>query len=202
MFEEQVSWAADGESTSSSRRPSRTSARRRSLDVIKQAAFRAVVTLTAHQSEETRTAPVRGGASSWKRRAPMSSASTAVRARDHAAAAPEIREAVSVHVAALPVPYRTHEEEPTFQSLRDTNGAELPGGMPFPTALDPFTCNRYEIAQFARDANDLGVGYIGLCCGAAPHHLRSLAEAPAGHPPRAASRPTCRSTPTSEPTRA
>ena len=78
----------------------------------------------------------------------------------------EIREAVSVHVAA-PVPYRTHEEEPTFQSLRDTNGAELPGGMPFPTALDPFTCNRYEIAQFARDANDLGVGYIGLCCGAA-----------------------------------
>ena len=27
----------------------------------------------------------------------------------------------------------------------------LPGGRPFPTALDPFTCNRYEIADFARD---------------------------------------------------
>ena len=95
----------------------------------------------------------------------------------------EIREAVSVHVAALPVPYRTHDDEPTFQSLRDTNGAELPDGMPFPTALDPFTCNRYEIAQFARDANELGVRYIGLCCGAGPHHLRSLAEALGRTPP-------------------
>jgi len=49
----------------------------------------------------------------------------------------EIRDAVSCHVAALPVPYRTHEHEPTFQSLRDPEA--LPGQMPFPTALDPFT---------------------------------------------------------------
>ena len=30
-----------------------------------------------------------------------------------------VREAVSCHVAALPVPYRTTEAEPTFQTLRD-----------------------------------------------------------------------------------
>jgi betaine-homocysteine S-methyltransferase len=95
----------------------------------------------------------------------------------------EIREAVSCHVAALPVPYRTHEHEPTFQSLRDPKYGALPGGMPFPTALDPFTCNRYEIAEFARAAQQSGAGYLGLCCGGAPHLVRSLAEALGRTPP-------------------
>jgi betaine-homocysteine S-methyltransferase len=55
--------------------------------------------------------------------------------------------------------------------------------MPFPTALDPFTCNRYEIADFTRTARDLGVSYFGVCCGAAPHHIRSMAEALGRRPP-------------------
>ena len=84
-----------------------------------------------------------------------------------------IRSAVSCHVAGLPVPYRTHDEQPTFQSLRDP---EL-DGQPFPTALDPFTCNRYELAEFGAAAFELGVRYLGVCCGAGPHHIRSLAEA-------------------------
>ena len=53
----------------------------------------------------------------------------------------------------------------------------LPEGKSFPTALDPFTCTRYEIAEFTRAAADLGVRYLGVCCGAAPHHIRSMAEA-------------------------
>ena len=44
-------------------------------------------------------------------------------------------------------------------------------------------CNRYEIAEFAQEAHELGVGYIGLCCGAGPHHVRSLAEALGRTPP-------------------
>jgi betaine-homocysteine S-methyltransferase len=67
--------------------------------------------------------------------------------------------------------------------LREADGRLLPGGMPFPTALEPFMCNRYEIAEFARTAADLGVRYVGLCCGGAPHHLRSLAEALGRRPP-------------------
>ena len=51
------------------------------------------------------------------------------------------------HVAALPVPYRTTPSEPTFQSLRDPDCDCIPAGAPFPMALDPFTCNRYEIAD-------------------------------------------------------
>ena len=90
---------------------------------------------------------------------------------------------VDCHVAALPVPYRTHADEPTFQSLRDPGCDCLPDEMPFPTALDPFTCNRFEIADFTKKAQDLGVSYFGVCCGGAPHHVRAIAEALGRTPP-------------------
>lgn len=91
--------------------------------------------------------------------------------------------AMDVPVAALPVPYRTTSEQPTFQSLHDPYWSELPNGLPFPSALDPFTCNRYEIADFTERACAAGVRYFGLCCGAAPHHVRSMAEALGRIPP-------------------
>jgi len=94
-----------------------------------------------------------------------------------------IRAAVSCHVAALPVPYRTTDAEPTFQSLRDPGYSDFPNGIPFPVALDPFTCNRYEIGDFAREAYEMGVSYIGVCCGAGPHHIRGVAEALGRTPP-------------------
>ena len=86
-----------------------------------------------------------------------------------------IRAAVGTPVAALPVPYRTHAAEASFQSLD--------GGRAFPVALDPHTCDRYEVAEFARAALELGVEYLGLCCGAAPHHVRAMAEAMGRRPP-------------------
>ena len=94
-----------------------------------------------------------------------------------------ICEAVECPVAALPVTYRTKHSEPTFQSLRDTACNCIPDDQPFPVALDPFTCNRYEIQEFTRAARYLGVTYFGLCCGAAPHHVRSMAEALGRQPP-------------------
>ena len=84
-----------------------------------------------------------------------------------------IRAAVDIPIAALPVPYRTHAHEPTFQSLRDPAATE----RPFPTGLDPFSCSRYDVGDFAREALEIGVDYLGLCCGAAPHHIRAMAEA-------------------------
>lgn len=94
----------------------------------------------------------------------------------------EIRQAVSCHVAALPVPYRTTAAEPTFQTLTDSACGCIPNGRPFPVALDPFTCNRYELAAFGKAALDLGVHYIGVCCGAGPHHIRAVAEAVGKNP--------------------
>ena len=91
--------------------------------------------------------------------------------------AARIRKAVSCHVAALPVPYRTRPEEPTFQSLTDPDGGDLPGDRPFPTALDPFVCNRYEMASFAKAARSMNIRYLGGCCGSGPHHIRAMAEA-------------------------
>jgi betaine-homocysteine S-methyltransferase len=89
-----------------------------------------------------------------------------------------IVEAVDVPVAALPVPYRTTPASPTFQSLTDASGARA-----FPTALDPFTCARSEVADFTRAALELGVTYLGLCCGAGPHHVRAMAEVVGRTPP-------------------
>ena len=83
-----------------------------------------------------------------------------------------IRASVSCSVAAQPVPYRTKPEQPTFQSLRGADGARV-----FPLALDPFVCTRFDLADFATSARDLGVNYIGVCCGGAPHHVRAMAEA-------------------------
>ena len=81
------------------------------------------------------------------------------------------------------MPYRTSESEPSFQSLRDTHWHCDWGSRPFPVALDPFTCNRFEIAEFGRDAIALDIRYLGVCCGAGPHHIRALAEAVGKRPP-------------------
>jgi betaine-homocysteine S-methyltransferase len=82
-----------------------------------------------------------------------------------------IRAAVDCHVAAQPVPYRTTPEEFSFTTLHGHDGARA-----FPIALDPFVLTRFEMADFAATARDAGVGYIGICCGGAPHHVRAMAE--------------------------
>jgi len=84
----------------------------------------------------------------------------------------KIRANTDAYLAALPVPYRTTDAEPNFVALRDINEERA-----FPIGLDPFTCTRFEMADFAIQARDLGVRYIGICCGAAPHHVRAMAEA-------------------------
>jgi betaine-homocysteine S-methyltransferase len=90
----------------------------------------------------------------------------------------EVRREVRGFLAAQPVPYRTTPAQPTFQSLQE------PGkGCAFPLALDPFTHTRDEMARFAVQAAEVGVNYIGICCGGAPHHVRSMAEALGRKPP-------------------
>ncbi|MDC0231862.1 homocysteine S-methyltransferase family protein [Pelagibacteraceae bacterium] len=91
----------------------------------------------------------------------------------------EIRKALKCHVAALPINLRTTEEHPTFFNLPDNNGCTChsPYKTAFPTALDPMQCNRYEIGKFAKEAFDLGVNYLGVCCLANPMLIRQVAEA-------------------------
>ena len=91
----------------------------------------------------------------------------------------EIRKSLKCHVAALPINFRTTKEHPTFFNLPDNNGCSChtPHKTPFPTALDPMQCNRYEIGKFAKEAFDLGINYLGVCCGANPMLIREVAEA-------------------------
>ena len=78
--------------------------------------------------------------------------------------------------AADPLP--DHAEEPTFFNLSDDRASvPSPHGRTFPTALDPLFTNRYEIGAFAKEAYDLGINYLGVCCGASPMLIRETAEA-------------------------
>jgi betaine-homocysteine S-methyltransferase len=92
----------------------------------------------------------------------------------------EIRAAVKCHVAGLPVPYRTTPAQPSFMSLTDPCCGNQ---RAFPVGLDPFVTTRAEIHAFGHEAYAAGIRYLGVCCGAGPHHIRALAEGLGRHPP-------------------
>jgi betaine-homocysteine S-methyltransferase len=182
MFDEQVGWAADagvdfviGETFQFAGEGLLA------LEAIRAAGLPAVITLAIHRDGLTRE-----GWSPEEACRRLADAGAAVVGlncirgpRTMLPLLQAIRDAVDTPIAALPVPYRTHEHEPTFQSLRDPEADD----RPFPTGLDPFTCTRYDVAAFAREALAIGVEYLGLCCGAAPHHIRAMAEALGRRPP-------------------
>ena len=186
MFDEQIGWAADaGVDFVVAETYSHGGEALIGLAAIKAAKLPAVVTLAIHNKGVTREGwdPVEackrledGGADVVGLNCSRGPATMLPLLR-------RIRKAVKCHVAALPVPYRTTPKEPTFQTLNDRACGCIPNDHPFPVALDPFTCNRYEIAEFGKAAYKLGVRYLGVCCGAGPHHIRALAEALGRHPP-------------------
>ncbi len=186
MFSEQVGWAAEaGVDFVIGETYSYASEALIALEVIQQAELPAVITLAIHRDPETREGW--SPAEACRRLADAGADVVGLNCiRGPATLLPllaDVVAAVDVPVAALPVPYRTTAEEPSFQSLRDPVYDAYPGDRPFPTALDPFMCTRYEIADFTRAARDLGVSYFGVCCGAGPHHIRSMAEALDRTPP-------------------
>jgi betaine-homocysteine S-methyltransferase len=186
MFEEQVGWAVEaGVDFVIAETISWLGEALVATEVIRETGLPAVVTLAAHSDPDMRDGVTPADAC---RRLEEAGADVVGLncTRGPGTLLPllaQVREAVSIPVAGLPVPYRTTEDQPSFQSLEDPGASELPAGRPFPTALDPFTCNRYEIADFTRAATELGVSYLGVCCGAAPHHIRAMAEALGRTPP-------------------
>jgi betaine-homocysteine S-methyltransferase len=174
MYEEQVGWAADGQvDFVIAETLDYVGEALIALDVIKAAGLPAVITfgsvrdgtkdgydfVTACQLLADRGADVVGMNCSRGPRTML----PVIR---------DIRQAVAGYVAAQPVAYRTTPAEPSFQVLKEAGGQRA-----FPIALDPFQATRFEMADFAEQAQDTGVNYIGTCCGAAPHHVRAMAEA-------------------------
>jgi betaine-homocysteine S-methyltransferase len=187
MFAEQVAWAAEaGVDFVIAETIAWLGEALVATEVIKEAGLPAVVTITAHRDADTRdgVSPVEACRRLEAAGADVVGLNCSRGPETMLPLLEEIRAAVSVPVAGLPVPYRTTHEHPSFQSLQDPVTAEAaPGARPFPTALDPFTCTRYEIADFTRRAQEIGVDYLGVCCGAAAHHIRSMAEALGRTPP-------------------
>lgn len=46
----------------------------------------------------------------------------------------------------------------------------------FPFGLEPRICTRWDMHKYAREAWELGVRYIGGCCGFEAYHIRAVAE--------------------------
>jgi len=71
-----------------------------------------------------------------------------------------------VFLMAQPVIYHTPDAGP--QGFID-----LPE---FPFGLEPRVATRWEIQNWARASYDMGMRYIGGCCGFLPYHIRAIAE--------------------------
>jgi betaine-homocysteine S-methyltransferase len=78
----------------------------------------------------------------------------------------QMREAVSGFIACQPTAYRTPGDKPDFTSLPE-----------FPFGLDPLQLTREEMGKYAAQARDIGVNYIGSCCGSVAIHVREMARA-------------------------
>jgi betaine-homocysteine S-methyltransferase len=77
----------------------------------------------------------------------------------------EVVEAVSCYTACQPVAYHTPEEQANFTALPQ-----------FPTALTPLQLSRQEMGEYAAQARDMGINYIGSCCGSVAEHVREMAR--------------------------
>jgi len=77
----------------------------------------------------------------------------------------KMRKAVSGYLACQPVGYHTPKDKPDFTSLPE-----------FPFALDPLQLTRKEMGDYAKNARDLGINYIGSCCGSVAIHVREMAR--------------------------
>ena len=77
----------------------------------------------------------------------------------------KMRKAVSGYLACQPVGYHTPKDKPDFTSLPE-----------FPYSLDPLQLTRREMANYAIQARDMGINYIGACCGTVAMHIREMAR--------------------------
>jgi betaine-homocysteine S-methyltransferase len=182
-FEEQVGWAAEaGVDFVIAETFSWAGEAMLALEAIKAAGLAAVVTFAVHREGTLRDVadPVEACRQAEQAGADVVGLNCIRGPQTMLPLLAPIAAAVSCPVAALPVPYRTTDAEPSMQSLRDPVRG---GAQAFPTALEPFTCTRHEMTDFTAAALAAGVTYLGICCGAGPQHIRAMAEAAGKTPP-------------------
>ena len=203
MFDEQVGWAAEaGVDLIIAETISWVDEALIALESIRAAGLPAVVTMAMHQADTTRD----GYSVAEACRALAGAGADVVGlncGRGPATMLPliaEIVEAVDVPVAALPVPYRTTAEQPTFQSLAIPPTTAIPPGSRSP----PASTHSPALATSSPTSPAVPASSAPAtsASAAAPDHTTS---APSPRRSAARRRPagtprTCPSTPTSAPT--
>lgn len=73
---------------------------------------------------------------------------------------------LNVHLMTQPLGYLTPDaKKQGFIDLKE-----------FPFALEPRVCTRWDMHRYAREAYEMGIRFIGGCCGFEPYHIRALSE--------------------------
>jgi len=142
------------------------------LEEINKVGLPAVVTLSLHQSTATKEGvDIISALKQLKQAGALVVGLNCARGPDTMLSVlGQIRQEIEGPIACLPVAYETNDEHPTFQSLiKDQTKPYL--------ELESHLCTRFEMAEFARKCVELGVNYIGGCCGSSPYHIRAMAEA-------------------------
>ena len=77
----------------------------------------------------------------------------------------QMRKAVPGYLACQPVGFDTPGNQPDFTSLPQ-----------FPYELDHLQLTRKEMGEYAARAREIGINYIGSCCGSVASHVREMAK--------------------------
>ncbi|XP_065838280.1 betaine--homocysteine S-methyltransferase 1-like [Oscarella lobularis] len=66
--------------------------------------------------------------------------------------------------------------QPPGYHVPEANKGGMSALSEYPFAFEPRLLTRWEAQDFARKAFDVGVRYLGGCCGMEPYHIRGIAE--------------------------
>ena len=155
------------------------------LDVIAETGLPAVITLAVHRAPETREGWTPEDA--CRRLEDAGAAVVGLNCirgpRTMLPLVERVRAACEGHVAALPVPYRTTGGRAELP-VADRPGLRLhPGRPPVPDRARPVHLQPLRAGRVHPRRGRARGDYLGVCCGAAPHHIRSVAEALGRTPP-------------------
>ena len=76
------------------------------------------------------------------------------------------KEGLKVHLMTQPLGFHTPD-------AKSQGFIDLPE---FPFGLEPRICTRFDMHKYAREAYEIGVRYIGGCCGFEPYHIRAITQ--------------------------
>ena len=92
-----------------------------------------------------------------------------------------VKEVPPEKVCALPIMYRTTDEYPTFFDFKDDTCSI--NNPVYPHGLDAFQVSTQEVTEFTKRCKEIGLKYLGLCCGNTGNYTRAMAEALGRKPP-------------------